>query len=94
MSYYGKKGTGSLESPCNSPRTPLEGHDLSFQKYSSVYMSSCSSTPNPNLVSSIFPGLQNIEQRGQTYFCIKKSNNFFFLVCGHISLYSEAPRES
>lgn len=26
--YSEKRGTGSLESPCNTPRTPLEGHDL------------------------------------------------------------------
>lgn len=28
VGYFGKKGPRSLESPCNSPRTPLEGHDL------------------------------------------------------------------
>lgn len=33
-------------------------------------MSACLSTPNPNLVLSIFPGHSKYRTEGQTYFCL------------------------
>lgn len=51
----GRKGRGLWNPLTTLPYSSLGEHDL-FQEYSSVYMSSCASTPNPNLVLTIFPG--------------------------------------
>ena len=99
MGYSGRQDRGPWNPLATLPaKTPLEGHDLQLQKYSSIYMSSCLSTPNANLVPSIFPGHSKYRQRSRLisalYFRLSFEGFSSTLFCGFIRLFSQAPGES
>lgn len=85
----GRKGQGPWNPLATLPE-PFRG-SWPVVKYS-VYMSSCPSTPNPNLGPSIFPGHSKYRAEREDLFLYQISAPSLF--CGLIRWNSEAPRES
>lgn len=81
--FSGKGGPGSLESLCEAPRTPSEGHDLQFHKYCSVYIRFCSSPPPQIQFLVFFQGIQNTGAEKTDLFLhqIVDFQGFFFSFC-------------